>query len=150
MDDDFLSGESALTAFLARFEDGTWPVAEFHHAHHLAIAACYLRDDSHAGSTARDSVMDRLRTRIRLYNISQGGENTVDRGYHETLTRFWVEIVDRYMSSLPVELKRIEVARLVVAEFRGRRDLFRDYFDFDVVASREARSAWIPPVRPLP
>ena len=108
MGTEFLSGDAALADFLARFEDGTWPVADFHHTHHLAIAACYVGEGGHPGGDP----MDRLRARIRHYNVCQGGENTEDRGYHETITRFWVEVVSRFTASLPAGLPRIEVARL--------------------------------------
>jgi len=37
----------------------------------------------------------------------------------------------------------------VVEEFATRRDLFHDYYDFDVLNSREARATWIEPSRPL-
>ncbi len=89
--------------------------------------------------------MDRLRDRIRAYNVSQGGENTEDRGYHETITRFWLETVIAYRESLPAGLSRLETARRVVEEFAPRRDLFRDCYEFDVLKSREARKRWIPP-----
>ncbi len=137
--EDFLSGESALEDFLTAFENGTWPAAQFHHSHHLAVAACYLLDST--------DPMERLRKNIRFYNVSQGGENTENRGYHETITRFWVEVVKRYMASLPEGLPRLETARLVVAEFSPRRELFCDYYDFDVIKSREARAVWVPPQR---
>jgi hypothetical protein len=133
----FLSGEAALTAFLSAFEDGTWPGADFRHAHHLAVAVCYLFEEP--------DPMDRLRDRIRAYNVSQGGENTEDRGYHETITRFWLETVIAYRESLPAGLSRLETARRVVEEFAPRRDLFRDCYEFDVLKSREARKRWIPP-----
>jgi hypothetical protein len=142
MEDGFLASEASLSALLAGFEDGSWPIAEWRHKHHLAVAACYLADEGEAP-------MDRLRAGIKRYNLSQGGENTEDRGYHETITRFWVEIVSRYMASLPPRLPRLEIARLVVARFESQRDLFREYYDFDVVKSRAARAAWIPPSRPF-
>jgi hypothetical protein len=144
--DDFLETDAALATFLARFEDGSWPIAEWRHKHHLAVAACYLAEGNAVA-------MDRLRSNIKRYNVSQGGENTEDRGYHETITRFWVEVVSRYVASLQAGLQAglpmVEIARLVVAKFESRRDLFREYYDFDVVKSREARAAWIPPSRPF-
>jgi hypothetical protein len=142
MGEEFLADDAALMAFRQRFENGTWPVCEFRHMHHLAIAACYIVDDPEP--------MDTLRARIRSYNVSQGGENTEDRGYHETITRFWVEIVGRHISALPKTLPRCEIARLVVDTFASQRDLFQEYYDFDVLKSREARANWIPPSKPLP
>jgi hypothetical protein len=138
----FLSSEEALESFRTRFEDRSWPGAEFRHRQHLAIAVCYIMDCP--------APMDALRESIRTYNLSQGGANTEDRGYHETITRFWVEVVRSYMASLPAGLSRFEIATLVVEKFASQRDLFQDYWDFDVLKSREARATWIEPVKPLP
>ena len=89
--------------------------------------------------------MSRLRADIKRYNVSQGGENTADRGYHETITRFWLEVVRGYIASLPAGLSKLEITRRVTDQFAARRDLFRDYYNFDVLGSREARADWIPP-----
>jgi hypothetical protein len=142
MDEEFLATEEALESFRARFEDRTWPGAEFRHRHHLAIAVCYIVESP--------APMDALRESIKSYNLSQGGANTEDRGYHETITRFWVEVVRSYMTLLPASLSRLEIARLVVGKFASQRDLFQEYWDFDVLKSREARANWIEPVKPLP
>jgi hypothetical protein len=135
----FLEDSASLHELLAGFENGTWPIAEWHHAEHLAVCVCYALDGPEA--------MSLLRTRIAAYNESQGGKNTPDSGYHETLTRFWLELVRDAIDSLPPNLSRLEVTRCIVAEFGHRRDLFREYYGFDVVGSREARAGWIPPAR---
>src|SRR4051794_40234359 len=106
---DFLQDSSSLDALLAGFEAGTWPIANWHHAEHLAVCSCYLLDGPDA--------MDRLRTRIASYNESQGGKNTPDSGYHETLTRFWLEVVRDAIDSLPSGLSRLEVTQRIVAGF---------------------------------
>ena len=112
-------------------------MAEWRHLHHLVIAVHYIREAPDPMSSLRDG--------IRNYNLSQGGENTEDRGYHETITRFWLEIVRAYIAGLPAGLPRVEVTRRVVEEFTPQRDLFVSYYDFDVLKSRHARAVWIPP-----
>ena len=134
---DFLSSDAALAALIAGFEDGSWPIARWTHAAHLALGASYILD----GNTA----LDRLRVNIPRYNVSQGGANTEDSGYHETLTRFWHNVIRDFIRSLPADLDCLAVVREVVKEFAPQRDLFKRYYDFDVVNSREARAKWIPP-----
>ena len=141
MNEIFPEDEAALQALIAAFEEGSFPIAGWRHAHHLVVAACYVLDGPDA--------LDRLRTNIPRYNVSQGGQNTPDSGYHETLTVFWFEVVQRFIAGLPLGLSRLEITQRVVSEFAPRRDLFRDYYGFDVVKSREARATWIPPSRPL-
>ncbi len=134
---DFLESEATLDALLKGFAEGTWPKAQWTHAAHLATAACYI--------LAFDDALDRLRTGIPRYNVSQGGQNTEDSGYHETLTVFWHNVIRNFIRTLPPNQDRLTIARAVVTEFAPQRDLFRQYYDFDVVNSREARAKWIPP-----
>jgi hypothetical protein len=86
-------------------------------------------------SAYRDSALQR----------QPGRQNTEDSGYHETLTCFWHDAIRDFIATLPAGLDRLAVARAVMAEFGPRRDLFREYYDFDVVNSRQARAKWIPP-----
>lgn len=141
MNEAFPADEAALAALIAGFEEGTWPGAEWKHAHHLVVAACYMLDG--------DDALERLRTNIPKYNVAQGGQNTADSGYHETLTVFWYEMVRAFIDRLPKGMTRLEVTQRVVEEFAPKRDMFREYWDFDVVESREARAAWIAPARPI-
>lgn len=133
--------ETYLRSLIAGFEDGSWPVAEFRHMQHLAVAVHYIAENS----SPYPEPIDTLRDRIKRYNVSQGGENTEDCGYHETITRFWLEVVAAYIAGLPSGLTRVEVTSRVVEEFAPKRDLFRQYYNFDVLKSREARARWIPP-----
>lgn len=136
-----LSSEQALSDFVAAFENGTFPGTQFRHAEHLAVAACYLLESGDAEATAR------IRTNIRRYNESQGGKNTDGSGYHETLTVFWLAVV---RANLPSGVPRLDAVRAIVTAFAPRRDLFREYYSFDVVKSREARLSWVSPDLPGP
>jgi hypothetical protein len=139
---EFLASEAALTALIAGFEDGSWPSAQWNHAAHLTVGACYILEGN--------SALDRLRVGISRYNVLQGGYNTEDRGYHETLTCFWHNVIRDFIATLPGAPDRLTVARAVVTEFAPQRDLFLRYYDFDVVKSREARAKWIPPTTKPP
>jgi hypothetical protein len=128
--------EESLDAFLAAFENGTWPVADWKHAHHLVMATCYVM------RYGRDGALERARRNIPAYNEAQGGRNTEDSGYHETLTVFWIDVV---ACELPGGTPRIEAVRHIVETLAPKRDLWREYYSFDVVKSREARKAYVPP-----
>ena len=134
---DFLENDVTLDALLAGFEDGTWPKEQWTHAAHVTMGACYILQG--------DNALERMRTEIPRYNTRQGGANTEDSGYHETLTCFWHDVIRDYIRALPAGLDRLAIARAAVTEFAPKRDMFRQYYDFDVVKSREARAKWIPP-----
>jgi hypothetical protein len=142
---DYLETEESLNRFLEEFAAGTFPRAGWNHAAHVTMASCYLQLFPIAEATCR------IRDGIRHYNECQGTANTADSGYHETLTLFWIAMVANLLGQCSSRLTRLEKARIVVETFAPRRDLFRDYYSFDVVRSREARREWTPPdVKPLP
>jgi hypothetical protein len=130
--------EESLDSFLTAFEEGTWPAADWKHPHHLVMAACYVR------AYGRERALERARRAIPKYNEAQGGKNTEDSGYHETLTVFWIDVVAR---EIPTGASRVEAVRHVVRNLAPKRDLWREYYSFDVVKSREARRVYIAPDR---
>ncbi|HXJ41646.1 MAG TPA: hypothetical protein VNH18_20390 [Bryobacteraceae bacterium] len=132
-----LVSEQSIASLVDGFESGTWPVKDFHHAEHVAIAAWY--------ATGYDDALDQLRVRIPEYNVRQGGQNTRDSGYHETLTCFWFHVVSDFLADLPPGTPRIDAIRAAAAEFGSTPGLFRAYYDFDVVKSQTARAEWMEP-----
>jgi len=140
----FLESEVALSEFLECFERGTWPKPDWNHAAHIAVAGCYLIGYSD------EEAADRARRGIRHYNQCAGTINSDHSGYHETLTLFWLALVKARLRLMEPATARIEVVRILVAEFEPQRDVFRDYYSFDVVRSVEARRSWVPPdAKPL-
>ena len=133
------SNEAELDEFLRGFEEGTYPVKQWTHAAHLAMAGGYLTRMS------ADEALPFLRERIAAYNVAQGGMNTDSSGYHESLTVFWIKLVAAHLAGLDPAMSRVEKVRSVVETFAPRRDIFREYWSFDVVKSVEARRSWIPP-----
>ena len=141
----FLDSEEALSRFLECFERGTWPKPEWSHAAHIAVAGCYLT------SYSDKEAADRARRGILHYNQCTGTINSDHSGYHETLTLFWLALIRARLRLIEPSSARIELVRLLVAEFAPQRDLFREYYSFDVVRSVKARQSWVPPdAKPLP
>lgn len=72
----------------SQFQDTTLPEPEWKHRTHLRIAFMHLQrwslDESHL----------RMRVAIIRLNGAHGLVETPERGYHETLTRTWLMIVD--------------------------------------------------------
>ena len=141
---DCLETEESLTAFLKSFERGTWPNSDWNHAAHVAVAACYLFEYPNEDAAIR------MRRGILHYNHCVGTVNSDHSGYHETITLFWLAVVKARLQDLEDSLPRVEAVRLLVSELAPQRDLFREYYSFDVVRSVEARRTWIAPdLKPL-
>ncbi len=136
--------DEALEAFLHGFETGTLDKSEWTHGAHVAAAAWYLYGSSY------DAVLPLIRQRIQNFNLSVGGANTPTTGYHETLTRFWLRIVDALLQERR-PASPLEAARLAVATYGAERALHSEYYSGDVVQDSAARLGWrTPDLKPLP
>ena len=71
---------------LARFEQQQISPEEWTHEAHVRVALAYVQADPHGA-------LERLRTGIQRLNAVHGVPQAPDRGYHETLTRVWLELV---------------------------------------------------------
>jgi hypothetical protein len=144
MYDPLPSDESGIDVFIAAFEDGTLPKSRWTHAAHILTGSCYVH------TFGERAALDRMRARVSAYNVAVGGQNTPTSGYHETVTVLWIKILTAFRREHPA-LARAPFATLAVEHFSSQKDIFSRYYDFDVVASPEARRAWqLPTLMPLP
>lgn len=126
--------EQLVEAFLAC----TLPRQEWTHHAHLRVGLWHLL---HLGP---DEALAQLRERIQRYNLSIGGANTATSGYHETITRFYVWLIARFVASadrsLPLDTLADELIRC-----HGDRDLPLRYYTQDRLQSVAARLCWLEP-----
>jgi hypothetical protein len=69
------------------FSRSTLPTTDWHHRSHVRVA--WL----HVARWRLDEAHVRMRVGIIRLNAFHGLEETITRGYHETLTRFWLVAV---------------------------------------------------------
>ena len=132
--------EDSLARFLEQFHAGTISAKDWTHAAHVAMAAAYVWDFG-------EQAFPRIRAGIHHLNWHHGTISTDERGYHETLTVFWTEVLRRYCEEHK-GLGRLGVVNAAVRELPA--GLFREYYGFDVVRSKDARRGWVPPdLKPL-
>ncbi len=72
---------------LAQFEGWTLPAERWHHAEHIRIAYLCLRHDHFP------LALERMRAGLKALNAAQRVPESLDRGYHETLTQAWFRLV---------------------------------------------------------
>jgi hypothetical protein len=130
--------EIEIDVFLAEFEGCTLPKKQWTHGAHLLTGACYVH------ALGQQAAIDKMRTCVRRYNEAVGGKNTDTSGYHETITIAWIKLLDGLLRGSGA-LQRAAFARLAVERFAGDREILRRYYDFDLMASVEARKNWIEP-----
>ncbi|MEY2466227.1 MAG: hypothetical protein QOD03_748 [Verrucomicrobiota bacterium] len=73
--------------FLLAFENCTLPFAEWKHRAHVKVAYLYLRQ------FPLEQALEKIRGGIRRYNVATNTPETLDRGYHETITQAWTRLI---------------------------------------------------------
>lgn len=138
---EYLRTNAKLSRLVSSFEAASLSKEEWNHSAHLAVATYYLL--RYGGS----ETLELLRMGIGRLNEFHGVENSATSGYHETLTRFWLAVIVRYLQDhrSTYGSEPITQVRAVVEEFGDQRNLARDYWSFDVASNREARRSWVAP-----
>jgi hypothetical protein len=135
--------EEEIDAFIAAFEGCTLPKERWTHGAHLLTGACYVHALGQAGA------IEKMRECVKRYNVSVGGKNTETSGYHETITVAWIKLLDLLRregcANGASQMERAAFVRLAVERFVGDKEIFRRYYDFDLVGSVEARRSWMEP-----
>lgn len=128
---------------LTQFEGCTLPAARWHHAEHTRIAYLYLRQ--HPFTEA----LDRMRAGLKALNTVQRVPESLDRGYHETLTRGWLQLVQVILAEHgPAETS---LAFLEAHPELSQRKSLRLFYSRDRILSWQAKAEFVEPdLAPLP
>jgi hypothetical protein len=125
--------------FIRAFETGALPNSAFHHRDHLRLAWLYLRRDG--PETGAEEVVDG----IRHFATAHGA---ADR-FHETLTRFWVHLVQHMVEAFP-SVDRFDNLVAHYPPLADKTIVYRHYRP-ETLASPAARAGWtLPDLLPLP
>jgi hypothetical protein len=129
-----------------RFADRTLPQAEWTHSAHLAVALWY------AARLPYEEALATIREGINSVNAAHGVVTTPSRGYHETITRFYMRVICAYVANEEATEGMDWAARVnrLLARY-GAKDLPLRHYSKDRLMSVEARFGWVEPdLRPLP
>jgi hypothetical protein len=136
---DFAS-DTEVAALVSAFENATIPASEFTHAAHIAVALSYL------DAFPPEEALERMREKIRAFAAHHGVSNL----YHETLTTFWMRLLEHVAGTSDVELPLWQRINLVVEDWTKRRPVDAHY-SRELITSQTARDKWVPPDRlPIP
>ena len=123
--------------------DLTLPKAEWTHEAHLRVGLWHVREYGAAAA------LELLRTRISSYNESVGTRNTDTSGYHETITRFYVTVIDRFLAAAD-RSEGLEVLAGALLAVYGDRKLLAYHYSEGKLFSPVARRSWVEPdLRPI-
>lgn len=85
--------EDEIFRIINLFEAAILPNEEWRHAEHLLMAMFYSLNNDF------DSALTKMRDGINKLNEFHGVVTTLERGYHETLTVFWVKTVYEHVET---------------------------------------------------
>lgn len=131
-----------IERIIERFGNCTLPCDEWTHAAHLTVGMWTAREFPPA------EALDRVRAGIVRYNAHCV---VVDSpGYHETITRFYMWQIGKYLADVMDRSDWVAVTNGLVEHAKRESNLPLAYYSRDVLTSEAARTGWVPPdLRPL-
>lgn len=125
-----------LDELVCRFSTRSLPKNEWTHIAHLAVGLW------HVERCGGEEALARLRRGIRHLNESRGTVNSATSGYHETITRAYVEL----LSAFPVRLEGAPVADRLTSLLDGPlsdKAVLLTFYSRPRLMSAEARLRWV-------
>jgi hypothetical protein len=132
------TSESEIRDLAAAFERCQLGGPAWNHRAHLVVALWYLL---HHGP---DEAGERVRAGIQRLNAANGVPQTPARGYHETITRFYLWAVARHLRDAPPGSSVTDLANTLVATW-GDKNRPLEYYSRDRLFSWKARTGWVEP-----
>ncbi len=135
--------EADILHLITRFRERTLPIEEWTHHAHLLVALWHVREYGALASVCL------LRGLIISYNTIVGTPNTTERGYHETLTLFWIAIIDQWLNKRATTEEESHDLLTVCNDFltskHATRELPLQYYKREDLFSIHARALWLVP-----
>jgi hypothetical protein len=139
------TSDAMLDAFVLRFHERTLPKPEWTHAAHLTVGAW------HVHRYGVEEAVNRLRQAIRALNHSHGTPNTDSGGYHETITRAYAHLIEKFLTGCREGSTLAERVEALLASPLAHKDALLEYYSKDRLMSVAARREWNrPDLKPLP
>ena len=129
---------------VAGFTNGTLAHDEWTHRAHLTVALWYATHYEAA------EALDLVRAGILRLNAAHGVPTTPTRGYHETITRFYMRVVRHFVEQEDGGGDWAARANRFIQRY-GHRELPLRHYSEARLKSAEARAGWVEPdLLPLP
>lgn len=129
----YYKSEAEIVQVVQGFESCVTGKDNFSHSDHLAVAVWYLRQDE-------KEALNLMRASLHRFL----GHYDCRANYHETLTRFWILLVQRTLEGLPPDLGLRDATNAVVNKLNNSRIAF-EFYSKEVVESAAAKEGWVEP-----
>ena len=129
--------------FLRAFEDCTLPFEQWKHRAHIKVAYLYLLQSPYS------QALDKARANIKRYNAATNTPETLERGYHETMTVAWMRLVEFTLREYGPAASADEF--LEAQEHLLNRKALRFFYSRERLISWQAKAEFVEPdLTPLP
>ena len=129
----YFKDDEEIIELVRRFESCEMNPADFRHYQHLTVALWYVRQFPY------DIASEKIRGGIKKLATAYGKS-----GYHETITLFWLMVVRDFVARSSTAESICEVANRLAASCAGK-DLIKEYFSAELLATVEAKERWVAP-----
>lgn len=126
-----------INSFINKFMDCSLPKIEWTHKAHFVVGLYYLFH-------YKEGALDKIRVDIKKYNLSKGVENNESGGYHESVTRFYLWAINKFILK---DLKEIDLStynNMLCHEVSVKEFPYK-YYSKDLLLSSKARLNWVEP-----
>jgi|SRR5579864_3437922 hypothetical protein len=131
--------ENEIREVVEKFETCGYAAEEFTHARHLTVACWYL------STLPPEAALVRMRDGLLRFTAHHG-----KHGYHETLTRFWMLLLEGFLAGQPSTAPIMDRVNCAVEHVEHKEIVF-EYYSRERVASETAKREWVEPdLRALP
>jgi len=127
--------EDAIREVVRKFERCQYAAEEFTHVRHLTVACWYLC------TLPEKEALDRMREGLLRFTAHHG-----KHGYHETITRFWIELLADHLGHMPAGMSLTDKTNNAL-EHHGNKEVLFSFYSRERVMSERARRAWVEPDR---
>jgi len=130
--------ETEIFDLIRSFENGTISRENWKHAEHLTVAF-YYADNSPSLNEAADKMRGGIFNLLKSFGVDLEKEMP----YHETMTRFWMNLVYDFAKTQN-GYSIVEAANLMIENF-GDKDLPLKFYSRELLFSDRARKDFVAP-----
>jgi len=130
------SNDSEVQELVRAFEEKSITPKQFNHQAHVAIALSYL------AQLPMEQALPRMRTYTQAFAHHHGHDGL----YHETLTVFWMRLLEHLQQVYRVDQPLWQRINAIVTRWGNRRPVDAHYSP-SVIKSAAARATWTEPDR---
>ena len=126
----YFKNDAELSELVRMFETCEIHPGDFKHYHHLAVALWYLKHFPY------EEASEKMRGGIQRLAAAYG-----KKGYHETITIFWLKLVRGFLSNTGSREAVFQSANKLGAEYC--KNVIGDYYSEETLAS--GKHEWVEP-----